>query len=88
LIKTTLNLFKLGKSIAVGMTVGQMQRLIATRFRMSKDDPLYHHWYLALDSLIVASRDNFDQATQALLREMDNTRKNPVSPKVFKATPN
>jgi protein involved in polysaccharide export with SLBB domain len=88
MIRTTYNILKLSKAMAVGLTLGQLQRTIATRYRESKDDPLYHHWYLALDSLIVASRENFDVATQALLADMDVARKTPVRERVFKSSRN
>ncbi len=90
MFKTVRSIVKLGKSMAVGLTIGQLQRTIATRFRESKEDPLYAHWYLALDSLIVASRQDFDEATKALLEELEAPRKNPVraSSKIFTPTPN
>ena len=84
MIKVTKNLLRLGKAVAVGTVIGQLQRKIATRFRGGEEDPLYHHWYLALDALLQASRINFDSAAAALLKELDDVQKSPVKPSFFK----
>lgn len=90
MFKTAKRMGQLVKSISVGLTAGQLQKKLARYFEDDKNDPLYQHWRLALDSLIVASRENFNEATKELIEELEAPRRDLLdkTKRVFKPSQN
>lgn len=75
---TVRRIARLTKAISVGITLTKMRTTIAKRFVESREDPLFSHWQLALDTLIVSSREEFDAAVRSLLEEIEQARRDPL----------
>jgi hypothetical protein len=87
MFKTVQGIARLTKAISVGIALTKLRTTVAKTLIEYREDPLFIHWQLALDTLIVSSREEFDEATKRLIEEIEKERRNPLGTKEERVVP-